>query len=518
MVRPKSCLGMRCSIGERGHVMATISRRSLLGATVATAAVGAIPFPIWFDRQAKAQAAVTRYNLQTPAGAEMAAQYAAAVKILMTTPESDPRSWTFWWYTHWVKGSTTKEAEVARIFPDPADPRGALALESWNTCQPHGTGMNRMMFLPWHRMFVYFYERLIRSALNNPTFSLPYWNYSPDSAFPYQRPIPPEFRKRTDPLYGSLYRSAHRSGINSGNPIDLGQESAGRLNLRLSLSQKTYLPQGTIPGFCNQLNSHVHGNVHVLVGNSLGMGSVKYAGNDPLFWMHHSNIDRIWESWNKAGNTNPTSTTWLNKSFVFADELGQRVVARVGDFVDPAALGYGYDGLESIPPPPVATAVLQQVASSESSIQASPVAVARGLVLGARPSRALLQPLDARQGSFADRVRNLPTGRRLYLVLENLFAETPPDVIYDVYLNLPPGASAKDSQRHRVGDLNFFEAVGHESHGAGGAFFSYDITDLALGLLANKRIGFNALVTIVPVGRPAVSARPTIGKISIVEQ
>jgi tyrosinase len=522
MVWAKSRLGMRWgATNERAHVMATISRRSLLAATVATAAVGAIPFPIWFERQAKAQDAVTRYNLQTPAGTDMAAQYAAAVKILMTMPESDPRSWTFWWYTHWVKGSTTKEAELARIFPDPADPRRALALESWNTCQPHGTGMDRMMFLPWHRMFVYFYERLIRSALNNPAFTLPYWNYSPDSAFPYQRPIPPEFRKRTDPLYGALYRSAHRSGINSGNPIDLGQESAGRLNLALSLSQKTYLPQGTIPGFCNRLNSHVHGNVHTLVGNSLGMASVKYAGNDPLFWVHHSNIDRIWESWNKAGFANPTSDTWLNKSFVFADELGQRVVATVRDFVDPAVLGYGYDALESVPPPPpppVAVASVQLATSSESSIKPRTAAVARKLALGARPSRALLQPVDARQGSFSDRVRNLPAGHRLYLVLEDLFAETPPEVVYDVYLNLAPGASAKDAMRHHVGDLNFFEAVGHESHGPGGAFFSYDITDLALGLLANKRIGFNAIVTIVPAGRPAVSARPTIGKISIVEQ
>ena len=498
--------------------MATISRRSLIAGTAAGAALGAIPFSIWFERHAKAQAALTRYNIQSPAGAEMLAQYASAVKILMTTSESDPRSWTFWWYTHGVKGSTTKDAEIARLYPDPADPRRALALESWNTCQPHGTGMDRMMFLPWHRMFVYFYERLLRTVLSNPAFTLPYWNYSPDSAFPYQRPIPPEFRKRTDPLYGSLYRSTHASGINTGNPIDLNWESAGRLNLALSLSQTTYVQKGTIPGFCNQLNSHVHGNVHTLVGNSLGMASVKYAGNDPLFWMHHSNMDRVWESWNKAGYTNPTSTTWLSKSFVFADELGQRVVATVRDFVDPAALGYGYDGLESVPPPPVATASALQVASNESPVKPNTVAVARKFALGARASRMLLQPVDARQGSFSDRVRNLPAGRRLYLVLEDLFAETPPEVVYDVYLNLGPGAGAKEAQRHLVGDLNFFEAVGHESHGAGGAFFSYDITDVALALLGDKRLGFNAIVTIIPAGKPAASARPTIGKISIVEQ
>ena len=145
-----------------------------MAATAASVALGAIPFSIWFERQAKAQAALTRYNIQTPAGAAMLAQYASAVKILMTSAGTDPRSWTFWWYMHWVKGSTTKDAELARIYPDPLDPRRALALETWNTCQPHGTGMDRMVFLPWHRMFVYFYERLLRSVLNNPTFTLPY--------------------------------------------------------------------------------------------------------------------------------------------------------------------------------------------------------------------------------------------------------------------------------------------------------------------------------------------------------
>jgi tyrosinase len=492
--------------------MRRLSRRSFVAATAAGAALGAIPFPIWFERHAGAQTALTRCNIQTPAGAQMAEQYARAVQILTTTVEADPRSWIFQWYTHWVKATTTKAAEIARIYPDAADPRRGLAQEAWNTCQPHGSGSDRMMFLPWHRMFVYFYERILRSILNDPSFALPYWNYSPDSGFPFQRSIPPQFRSASDPLYGVLYRSSRKSGINTGRPIDKGQESSKRLHLVSSLSQTGYAPQGAISGFCNRLNSHLHANVHGLVGNSQGMGDIKWAGNDPLFWMHHSNIDRIWESWNAAGHGNPTSETWLGKSFVFADEVGQRVVATVRDFVDPTALGYAYDNLESAPPP-VAAASAERAAPREPTT----VVAAGRLALGARPVRVLLRLVDVRRGSFADRVRKLPADRRLYLVLEQLHARATPEIIYDLYLNLPPGATGEEAQAHRVGDINFFEAAGHEGHDTD-AFFSYDITDVARNLLEMRRLGFNAVVTVVPAGIPAVNARPEIGRLSIVEQ
>ena len=505
--------------------MRTISRRSFIFG--AGAGLGAIPFAIWFDKHADAQAARVRYNIQTPIGDQMAARYATAVRTLMSLPEQDPRSWTFLWYTHWVRGDTTKEAEIARIYPDTADPRNALALETWSTCQPHATGSNKLMFLPWHRMFVYFYERLLRGVLADPDFTLPYWNYSPDSIGPYQTSIPPQFRARLDPLFSSLYRSSRISAVNSGRAIDFGKESYQRLHLAPSMSQTTFGPVGAIPGFNNQLNSHIHGNVHTLVGNSVGMASLKWAGNDPIFWMHHGNIDRIWESWNKAGFSNPTTTSWLNRTFVFVDELGQRVVASVRDFTNPALLGYSYDSLETVPPPPpppppAGTTVASdgstkvQSASSDTPV---PVAVARKVVLGQRATRVLLVTSNSRQGSFDQRVRYLRPGRRLYLVLEDPYTQTPVDVVYDVYLNLPSGAGAKQAVAHWVGDLNFFDALDHKhDHNAGPNFVSYDITDTAQALLVKRRLGPNAVLTIVPAGIPPAGARPEIGQVSIVEQ
>ena len=70
---------------------------------------------------------------------------------------------------------------------------------------------------------------------------------------------------------------------------------------------------------------------------------------DPLFYLHHCNLDRIWESWNRLGNSNPTDPKYLNRKFTFADRNGKRVDMPVsaGDRV--AQLGYEYDKYEQPP-------------------------------------------------------------------------------------------------------------------------------------------------------------------------
>ena len=45
---------------------------------------------------------------------------------------------------------------------------------------------------------------------------------------------------------------------------------------------------------------------------------------DPIFWLHHCNIDRLWEAWLRRATTNknPTDPTWLTASFAFHDSTG----------------------------------------------------------------------------------------------------------------------------------------------------------------------------------------------------
>ena len=47
----------------------------------------------------------------------------------------------------------------------------------------------------------------------------------------------------------------------------------------------------------SDIESFLHGNVHVLVGLGGGfMSGFRTAAQDPVFWLHHANIDRLWAS------------------------------------------------------------------------------------------------------------------------------------------------------------------------------------------------------------------------------
>ncbi len=65
----------------------------------------------------------------------------------------------------------------------------------------------------------------------------------------------------------------------------------------------------------------------------LDMGVLATAAQDPVFFAHHSNIDRLWDVWlNTPGSQgNYTDTSWLNQQFNFYDENGDWVYITVAD-------------------------------------------------------------------------------------------------------------------------------------------------------------------------------------------
>ncbi|WP_257389407.1 tyrosinase family protein, partial [Tahibacter caeni] len=317
--------------------MTTLSRRDFVRG------VAAIPLSLWLVNRAGAAKPRVRYDARSSQGQEMLKIYAAAVKTMRGLSETDPSNWTFQWYTHFVKKSTTKSAEIDRIFGTSPSAHKALAEAMWNTCQAH-SGQNENLFLPWHRMYVMFFEDIVRAVSKRDDFTLPYWNYS--AGGPTHGVLPDQFRQKDDPVFGPLYIAERNALANDGKAIDQGK-SGDPLGLS-ALQQSQYSSSGAVQGFCLALDSGLHGNVHVLTGNTVNMGAVPWAARDPIFWLHHCNIDRLWASWNANGGVNPRAP-WNDDTFVFADVKGNRVVAKVSDYFDIATLGYSYDRLEPKP-------------------------------------------------------------------------------------------------------------------------------------------------------------------------
>jgi tyrosinase len=486
--------------------VAPLTRRTVVGGAAA------IPFVLWLEKYASAAGPFVRYSATSTQGKAMLKIYAGAVKKMRTPPaftEGNPRSWTFQWYTHMVKGSTTKAAELARIYPV-ANPWKVLANEMWNTCQSH-LGQPENYFLPWHRMFVFYFESIIRAVSGNATFTLPYWNYSVPKPNPNHGVIPPEFRSQNDPVFGPLFVSKRNPGVNAGTPIDQNQPD-DPLGTG-ALKQCTYGPNGNQQGFCATLDFGLHGNVHVLTGNGQNMGSVPWAAYDPIFWLHHCNIDRLWASWNAAGRKNPNDSTFLNKKFVFADGNGNRVVTPISSFLSIATLNYKYDKLE-----PVTN--LCPVAAPTAAAPRKLVTRATPIQLGPGPVRATLSAPPSPQATvpLATRIENLPPDHRLHVVLRDLKADVQPEVLYHLYLELPAQAAGAAATEYYVGNINFFGRGHHHEGSSDDKFYSFDITDLAKRLKAKGLLTDKAELTIAPAGTPTSQATVTVGEVSIVEQ
>ena len=122
------------------------------------------------------------------------------------------------------------------------------------------------------------------------------------------------------------------------------------------LNEKSYIdsPNGSL-GFCPRFDQNPHFFTHVAIGGD--MAEFSTVGGDPIFFLHHCNLDRIWESWNRLGNSNPTEPKYLNRKFTFADRNRKRVDMPVSAGDRTAQLGYEYDNYAQPPKKSVAATV-----------------------------------------------------------------------------------------------------------------------------------------------------------------
>jgi len=494
----------------------SLYRRNLIKGAVA------LPFLYGLTPLARATDPLLRYDIASVQGQAMLAIYADAVTRMKALGDANPMSWLWQWYEHFVDGTTTKSNELTRIFGTTTSATRTLANDTWNTCQSH-SGQDANHFLPWHRLFIYYFERIIQQVSGRMDFTLPYWDYT-SSDVTKRGILPAQFCMPSDPLFGSLYRAERTSLANSGLPIQKNQPG-DQMDISAAMATPNYSTVDTVQGFCRAIDSGIHGRIHVLVGNAKGMGAVPYAARDPLFWVHHSNIDRMWASWNNNGGINPSTATWAAHSFTFADVNGVRVKKPLSSVFDMSTLGYGYDTY--IPAPTAATkasatATQAFATASASAVRSQRVAkAATGANLGAGSVNVTLVRVDgAPQANMLGLDASHPE-RRAYLVLKDLHTWVQPEVLFHLYLG-PGNSSAAPGSHNYVGSINFFDAEFHD-HGGGAMdealgenFYSFDVTPLLRHLANAGAHSSNSLrLTLVPGGRPSQGASPLVASIEL---
>ena len=225
----------------------------------------------------------------------------------------------------------------------------------WNQCQHHS-----WFFLPWHRLYIFYFEQIVAQTVSQldhkpPWWILPYWNYS-DLRNPHARQLPTAFQQRhmDDGTPNPLFVEARVLG-NDGADIPKPRD----VDLQRCLARPDFVAQpGGDPGFGGQqtgfnhaggvegaLEAGPHDAIHGDIGGP--MGSFNTAALDPIFWLHHANIDRLWTVWLKRdpAHQNPMESGWLNEQFPFHDSAGSEVLNSASQVLDTTAapLDYQYE-------------------------------------------------------------------------------------------------------------------------------------------------------------------------------
>ena len=192
---------------------------------------------------------------------------------------------------------------------------------------------NSPLFLPWHRAYLYFFEKSLQDRVAGVT--LPWWNWTMrhDEGLPAAYTAARDPKREPNPLRSS---PIHGPGREPGGPSRTrrtpGQEGAPPLP---TLPQvKAILELTDFMDFQSQVED-IHNGVHVWVGGT--MSSVGTAAYDPIFWAHHTMIDRIWRLWQLRHPGSGPPAALLHRALA-------PFPMTVRDTLDMEALGYDYAG------------------------------------------------------------------------------------------------------------------------------------------------------------------------------
>lgn len=365
--------------------------------------------------------------------------YESAIAKMKALPSSDPRNWT----------------NQARIHFD--------------SC-PHAN----WLFLPWHRAYLLYFERICRQLSGMADFALPYWNWSVEPRVPA-------------PFWSGELLDPNRVAT----PASVASSASVGPRVLASILAETSFPifgSGRIAATDNQrtmstygrLEGTPHNYIHGFIGGDMG---TFMSPLDPIFWLHHNMVERCWVEWNfDRGNANPPDPGWLGREFTeFCDENGNPVRVTVAETLTYPLTYYRYEGVG----PDAAGA---SAASPEGS------AIQRGTRHGASGQAsgqidvlqrfAAPQPVTSEIGKPATiRIpvdsRALRAGGHPILVFHGVSMDHTEDFSVHVFLDKPDAADdTPPDDPHLAGTFAFFhDGAAHGGHGPSGGDFIVDVSD-----------------------------------------
>ena len=419
--------------------------------------------------------------------------YRNAVEAMKKLPATDPTSWQFQANMH---GALDADAMI----------------DGWRWCM-HGN----WWFLPWHRGYIYFFEKIVRKKCGNDAFRLPYWPWEKTQAV-----LPAPFR---DAKYqdkdNPLFDGTRVDAANKGQPLRPDSQSASFAadwQSALGISQftspfaelayggirkpKTMMP--THPVSTRQhggMESNAHDLIHDSVGGDGDMGDPNTAARDPIFWLHHSNVDRLWNRWQDIKDhhiPDPIADKdWYDQEFPYYDENGNQVIVSVSKILDLASKEARYDDdrrlvTAALPPAAQEKAVeptITGVGAIRPKLELNTKPLTKTLELTAETKPKLMTALAT--------PRTNPESPVILLRIEGIKPPKDASLRFDVFLTKK---GEKPSKNSYVGPISFFgRRPGHGHDDDEGFTQGFDVTDIIHKLqTANKGTLPELDVSVIP--------------------
>jgi tyrosinase len=223
-------------------------------------------------------------------------------------------------------------------------------------------------FLPWHRVYLRQLEQELQEI--NPAVTIPYWDWTSRAAadFPLVASFLggtgdswDDYQVPTSNAFGNEERWPITVKVDNFEPDRLRREfdptmisalpTASNVNTALSRSTYDTSPWNTSSqrSFRNTLEGWVgpglHNAVHTWVGGTM---SQMTSPNDPVFFLHHANCDRLWRRWQRTYPRSPyvpgdTASSSLRGHRLHDPMKPWEGLVTPASALDMLAMGYKYD-------------------------------------------------------------------------------------------------------------------------------------------------------------------------------
>jgi hypothetical protein len=196
---------------------------------------------------------------------------------------------------------------------------------------------NNGLFLPWHRQQLVHMERIVGRLTGHDSFAMPYWDWQE------HRFLPSWITDRDAPLY-------ERNRARGVETLDFAAARWAESAYTARLAADDFATFcGKLPEGAGMVEGYGHNHIHQLIGG--GMRHPRTSALDPMFWLHHSNVDRVWATWHGARGRDLYPAEWTARTVGgFVDVEGRPAgELAVGSSLETRPLGYDYDRLYPFP-------------------------------------------------------------------------------------------------------------------------------------------------------------------------